>query len=747
MPKTAFILEPRWVRLFAFLSGGISLITQALVLRELNAVFYGNELSYAVTLAVWLFWIGIGSLLTNLIPSAFFRRRSAVFAGVVTVWACSVPAAVFGARLIKPLFDFGPGEILGILPLLLSGLILTGIPALLAGAMFVILYKSVSEDNPVRTVYIWEAAGSGVCGILLTFLLFHILSATSAAWLSSALLLGALFLFYRRCRPWNGIFFISVLILAALFFYDHIADLNQKSEARQWPYGDILAVSDSPYGRYVVMREGEQVSLFENGRLAFTVPDALSAEEQVHWAMLSHPDPQRVLLAGGGLGGEIAEVLKHDPAKVDILTLDPQKYTLVKQYLSGPVLSALRDPRTQVILQDARWALKTRGSKYDVVLVLIGDPHTAAGNRYYTEEFYREVRDVLRPGGVLGFQVSAAANYLNTETRLYLRSLMTTLRRVFPAAGVIPGETATFLASAAPSVTTGDPDVLISRMQKRNIHTRFLLPHEIRFRTQSRRGKQWEEILDNPGLLNTDLHPRSYFFNMTMWMSHFDAGLGYAVGKVRMVPAAVLFMIPVLVFLGAWLISRRTRRRAVSLAVTVSGWSEIIFEIVVILAFQALYGIAYQYIGLILASFMIGLLAGAVSVSKQISRSAGLWQRLRNVQCGMILYPLVLPLVFILFSRLLAAAQYPGLFYTLFACLPVLAGFLGGRQFILADSVAEREGDKEQAGGWLYALDVLGASVGALLTGAILIPVYGVIPVCLLCAGMNAAVWLVLRLR
>ena len=46
------------------------------------------------------------------------------------------------------------------------------------------------------------------------------------------------------------------------------------------------------------------------------------------------------------------------------------------------------------------------------------------------------------------------------------------------------------------------------------------------------------------------------------------------------------------------------------LAIGSTGFSEIVFQVVVIISFQVLYGYVYYKLGLILTSFMIGLVLG-----------------------------------------------------------------------------------------------------------------------------------------
>ena len=93
--------------------------------------------------------------------------------------------------------------------------------------------------------------------------------------------------------------------------------------------------------------------------------------------------------------------------------------------------------------------------------------------------------------------------------------------------------------------------------------------------------------------------------------------------------------------------------------------------------------------------------------------------------------------------------QNIGVFATTFTCLPIIAGFIGGLQYPLAAyfnlmDVKGRQGEGAVVAGGLYAFDTFGAMIGALLTGAVLIPLLGIKAVAYFCAVLNFAVFILL---
>ena len=80
-----------------------------------------------------------------------------------------------------------------------------------------------------------------------------------------------------------------------------------------------------------------------------------------------------------------------------------------------------------------------------------------------------------------------------------------------------------------------------------------------------------------------------------------------------------------------------------------------------------------------------------------------------------------------------------------FAMLPIIAGFIGGVQFPLANKIClEASGDVGKTTGFLYGLDLFGASIGGILVGLLLVPVIGIVGTCVLLCIINTLVLILL---
>ena len=490
---------------------------------------------------------------------------------------------------------------------------------------------------------------------------------------------------------------------------------------------------------------------FENGLLAFETQGTFP-EEVAHFPLLAHPDPQSILLVGGGVAGDAREILKHPTARVTYVELDPLLIEAAQAHLPPEDAAVLSDPRVTLILTDGRLYVKrcpehvegTARRTFDVVILDLPEPATGAINRFYTREFFEEVQAVLNPGGIFALGLPSAENYWSPELARRNGSVYHTLRAVFPEILVLPGEHNFFLASGAP--LEADFTILAGRLADRGIETRWVTPEYVEYVfTTDRFAQVQAELAATTGVrLNEDLRPVCYYYDLALWLSRFYPSTGS--GQVPILREAfesaslvslwwVAVPLALIVLLARW-----RRAWAVPFAIAGIGLAEMTLEVVILFAFQVLHGYAYGEISLIVTAFMAGLaLGGAASqplaVSSQQSAACGRRARraLIAVQVAVAVYSGVFPLVLSL------PIPAPALVFPLLA---LLAGTLTGMAFPLA--VALTRGSAGRVAGMLYGADLVGGCVGALLAAVLLVPVLGIPQTCAAVALVGLAGLLVL---
>ncbi len=780
------------------LIGFTSMVAQILLMRELMVVFYGNELSISIILGMWLIWTAIGSSLLGRIVDRL-RHPERWLVGCQFLAAYALPASIVGAREYRNIFDTLPGELLGINHILLSAVVLLAPLCLLVGFQFSLAcrlfsLRDTSSAEGISLVYLQESVGASIGGLLMSLLLIRWLSTWQIVWIVSLLnLLGAIFLCGSRVessQQWRSILrslpgvlilgFVSLLVIGVStgFFLPPI--IERVTGQRQWRGLELVTSQNSVYGNIAITRVEGQLSFFENGLLMFSTGNLLAAEEATHFALLEHPEPRSVLLIGGGLGGTIREILRHPVQRLDYVELDPLLIQLGERYL--PPKETEWDSRVSLHYTDARlWVQKAPPESYDVVLIHLPEPFTAQLARFYSVEFFGEVWTKLKAGGVVAFSIASSENYLGIEQRLLLCSLEQTLKKVFPAVEVLPGERNHFIAQkpgdGAISITR-DARLLLERLKERKLKTQYVSEFYLPFRLNPMRLKYLDDVLQDPPpgtQLNYDLRPIAYFYDMLLWTAQFQqrsAGGRLITSLIKLRPLHIVLGIVLIIGLG-FLWQRRHPTTGIILAIGTTGFSEILFQIIVILAFQVLYGYVYYKLSLILASFMVGLVLGSWSIRRLIPRFRSVQEKgapenrsghaalsavhsisysplhlYRWTQLAICLYPLLL--IGVIWSLHQSGGRLPSWIpvQSLFAFLPVVAGFIGGFQFPLASYLCLETGGKAgQVAGGLYGVDLLGSCAGALLGALVFVPILGLFTTCWLVTLLNFGVLLLLLLR
>jgi spermidine synthase len=766
------------------LIGFTSVIAQIVLMRELIVVFYGNEISLGIMLAGWLLWTAIGSSLAGQV-SARLRDSRRLMACLETLIAAVFPLTILAVRASRPALQSVPGEILGPAPMFLTSFVTLSVFCLLSGGLFAAGSRLCADEARTSTasaassVYLLEAAGSGLGGILASLVLiryftsFEIAACLALLNLLAAAWVGVRTPFYRRVL-------LALILIAALLIPRAARLLEAKSLALLWRGFSLVESRNSVYGNLALVATSESRSLFENGLRVLTVPDPSAAEESVHFALLEHTAPRSVLLIGGGINGSLAQALQYSSLeRLEYVELDPAILGVAERHFAQAWTRVRSDPRVRIHPMDGRLFLKTSKSKFDVIIINLPDPFTAQLNRFYSQEFFIEAAEKLNPGGVLSFQVTASENYISQELADLLRCLEKTLRAVFPQVVAIPGETVHFLAANQPGSLTLDPSELMTRLRERRIRTQYVREYYIPFRMSPDRMLDLQlQIEPQPATpINRDFTPIAYYFDVVLWSSRFHSHWRESLeslARLRFgaVAGSVALGLFGLALLAALYERTRVARPAeemsrhnatLGLCVAAMGFTLLGLEVLLLLGFQALYGYVYQQLSILVAVFMVGMAAGAwlalnkvralpaqfkpapASLDPKVSaETRRAWQfeflRLALLQLLAALAPLLLYALFVLLEGVRSLAALLTISQMVFPVLALIAGLMGGYQFPLASRIYFARSDSSNRNpGMLYALDLLGACLGAVALSAYLLPVYGFLRTAMLMAVVNLA--------
>jgi len=124
-------------------------------------------------------------------------------------------------------------------------------------------------------------------------------------------------------------------------------------------------------------------------------------EMMVHVPLLTHPNPTRVLIIGGGDGGILREVVKHSRVThITQVEIDASVVELCHTYFPEHASGAFDDPRLRLIIDDGAAFMQACDARFDVIIADSTDPIGPAEVLFETD-FYRHCARVLEPDGIL----------------------------------------------------------------------------------------------------------------------------------------------------------------------------------------------------------------------------------------------------------------------------------------------------------------------------------------------------------
>jgi len=196
-------------------------------------------------------------------------------------------------------------------------------------------------------------------------------------------------------------------------------------------------------------------------------------ESLVHPAMISHPNPRKVLIVGGGEGATAREVERYDMVEeLEMVDLDGELIELVKKYLPWS-REGFSDPRLKLTIMEGREYLsKQPDGKYDVIIMDATDPaEFSPAIKLYTREFYQLAFRKLRDNGILVTQSSSPAHTLKLSL-----SILKTIGSVFPRSSLYSIYVKSFasiwsfsIGSKGPQPSTLSSEEVDRRLKERNV--------------------------------------------------------------------------------------------------------------------------------------------------------------------------------------------------------------------------------------------------------------------------------------
>lgn len=663
-------------------TGISSIVTQLFTVRELLTQFSGNEFIIALILFSWLIIGGIGTLLAGTYQKRSHESSIPVLFWLSILLVCLSPVQVLGIRILRDVV-FTYGADVGFYPTFIFIFLVITPYALLVGfllpySLFVI--QSKLPDYSGTRIYITDTIGDTAGGALFSFALIYLVTPLQALFLANLpLLVFACMLIMSSA---NKFFQCSIAICVSVSFL--FAGVLFETRSLFPSAGTLAHYHESRFGRISIYQDQEQFTLFQDGTPVFSNQNLSLAEEIVHYPLSQISNPKRILVISAE-GGIMSEINKYAPEKIVFLELDPDLPPILFTYGFIKKIKGLH-----VINTDARLFLKQTNTVYDAIIINLPEPETLQLNRFYTIEFFKDLKNHLSSSGILSFSMQGFDNYLANPQLEKLSSLFNTVSPIFNQILLIPGQRVFFLCADAP--LSADIPAALAR---KHIPTRYIKNFYYGNITQQRIDAVNSQI-NTSAPLNTDLSPRLVQIMFYQWFKKFNAN-------------PFLFATILMVFFFIYIF--RTTKEAYILFST--GLTTMGCELLVIFAFQIFFGYIYFQIGLIITVFLAGLLPGAFFGEKLKQKGKML---LGGVDCLLIVLILVFNLAIVKWSSFLHEIY--------FLVFGFLISLLCGFQFPIA---LHLERKRPNAVTRLFSSDLIGAAFGTLIISVVCIPFLGII--------------------
>jgi len=448
--------------------------------------------------------------------------------------------------------------------------------------------------------------------------------------------------------------------------------------------------TDTPFGNITTGVYGDERTVYYDHRPVFFPGDVISAEENIHYALLQRQGYKRVLLVSGGLSRHLAELMKYRIEELTYLEMDPGLIAA-----EGAHDTLCGQMTVKVVSDDPVAYLRADGGTYDAIIQLIPPPSTLSVNRFYTVEYFRMVREQLSPDGIFMCTPMPWFNYSPESYRRGFSPLFNALSHVFSHVTLIPGSMLYAIASDTPV----SPAVVQLAGQRGTeasyVNGDYLNDSEIKTKTE-----QILSNVDSKAGMNTALRPVASLFSNILSLERMGMQGG------------IIALLVFLIILPFAFVSRGGQVMFASSA-SLAG-----FGMIMIFILQITAGNIYILTAVILTLLMAGLATGA-ALGERLA--------LKSLKRSILILTGVFTLTGLLAPALAASSSRAVMTY-IFISLPA-AGVVTGAIYRILTSRPD-----SRVTGRVYSADLAGSALGYLTTATILVPMAGTANGCFILA-------------
>lgn len=395
--------------LLSFLGGFLSLSIEVIYIRIMGFAFISLPQAFALTLALFLLGIAIGSL----IGKRLCQREQASISNIGKLFLLAGLLDVFALLLILSL---------GGIAIIMWAILMT---AIVRGIVFpVVHHLGTGENNSgiaISNVYFANVVGCTLSPILVGFYLFDVLNTQQ----SYVLIIALSFLVAFFCLKNKGLRLITMLLflgsMAGIFAPEKLIHrLAIHSDAR------LETLIENKHGFIQVYDSLEQKGLKQvfgnnvyDGALNVDLINNANMIDRAYLLPVIAPEAKNILVIGLSTGSWV-EVLTAVPTleNITVVELNPA-YTKFAEFYPE-MKHLLQDPRVNIITDDGRrWLARHPNRKFDYILMNTTWYWRAYSTNLLSQEFMTLARSHLNPNGFIAFNTTGFLDSFYTAKSVY----------------------------------------------------------------------------------------------------------------------------------------------------------------------------------------------------------------------------------------------------------------------------------------------------------------------------------------
>jgi len=405
--KQVFRTQPGWIAPLMLLSGANAFFYEVLWTRMLAHVMGASIYAFATMLAAFLTGIALGGAFAGKVAAQRGRAAPAFALTQLAIAALSIGVYSWMGPLIPAAQTTGTLALYAI-SVLLPATVFIG--ATFPLAVRILALDAAAASSATARIYAWNTVGAIAGAVLAGFVLIPALGFEGSIKLAVTINVGlALWSAAFVAPPRLGYTAVCAAALAALWLFYHPARPQAVIASSSFTVTYPIAPREVFYsvGRsatVLLLEEDGRYFLRTNGLPEATIAarGSIPAQDPEKWLtalpVVARPDAQTMLVIGLG-GGVALEGIPSSVRAIDVVELEPEVINANRMLADKRANDPLADPRVNLVVNDARNALRLTDKSYDVIVSQPSHPWTAGASHLFTREFVAESKRHLNGGG------------------------------------------------------------------------------------------------------------------------------------------------------------------------------------------------------------------------------------------------------------------------------------------------------------------------------------------------------------